>query len=425
MYLLPAVLGGGEGDVGEVVAAARHLARDGHPLHLYRRAGGALPSGVDPRQWELPVRCEVRLRPSRRSAMTLAFDWGVTAAPERPGPLGRAGPWSEEVRAIDRTYGPDRVLHVSLGEFARTLTSRQQLAERYREGGRPLRWIRDHVASARGRTEAALTSRLYRRFRSFDAPRVLHLFPTFGAAREFRGEFPEAVPVGPVWDDPLPPPRAKAPPEWIWYARPSSSSVLVPAIRSLAGDVHRLLRISARGLAPGREGSCRIGGVQLRPLPRLSRPRWRRRFSDAQLRIVTGGRSLLEAVQVVGPFLYFNGVTGTGARRRRHRPEKLDALLRAWGPRLPPALRRDLLDFSRARNAAAILRRAASLPPWRQAFPQHPPPPAFPPPYDDGGRLLRAVASELATGGEVEELVALARARRLGRPSPGDPGRSP
>ncbi|HEV2449237.1 MAG TPA: hypothetical protein VGU43_02370 [Thermoplasmata archaeon] len=425
MYLLPVVLGGGEGDVGEVVAAARHLARDGHSLQLYCPAGVPLPTGVEPQNWDLPVRRVGRLRPSGRCAMTLAFDWGVTAGPERPGPLGRAGLWSDAVRAIERTYGPDRVLHVSLGEFARTLTSRQQLAERYREGGRPSRWIRRHVASARGREEAALTARLYRRFRYFDAPRVLHLFPTFGAARSFRREFPEAVPIGPVWEEPMPAPRRGAAPEWIWYASPSSSTALLPAIRSLVRQAPRPLRISVRGLARNADLPRRTSAVQLQPLPRLPRPEWRHRFADAQLRIVTGGRSLLEAVQVGGPFLYFNGVTGTGACRRRHRPEKLDALLRAWGPRLPSALRRDLLEFSRVRNATAILLRAAAEPRWRRSFPPRPPPVAFRPPYGEGGQLLRAVAGELAAGAGAQELVARTRARQLEEPSSGGPGRSP
>jgi hypothetical protein len=396
-----------------VVAGARALALDRHPLLLYRRPGERLPVGVEPRRWELPVRRVGRIRPRSSRALTLSFDWGVTAAPERPGPLGRAGPWSEEAAAIERAYGTDRVLHVSLGEFARTLGSRRQVAERYREGGKPTRWIRTHLAGPRGRAEAATAHALYRRFRGFDEPRVLHLFPTFGRASSFSREFPEAVPTGPLWEEPFLAPKVQDRGEWVWYASPSSSTALLPAFHELGRALTGELRVHVRGFDPTDLPGGSAGPLRLSSLGFLARRAWRRRFATAELRIVTGGRSLLEAVQLGGPFLYFNGVTGTGPRRRRHRPEKLDALLGGWGTELRPELRRELGDFARARNAAAILRRAAGDAGWRRSFPARPPPPAYAAPYDEGGALLRSLALALASGEGAAALVARARARRL------------
>jgi hypothetical protein len=127
---------------------------------------------------------------------------------------------------------------------------------------------------------------------------------------------------------------------------------------------------------------------------------WRSRFRRADLRIVTGSRTLLEAMEVGGPFLYFNGVLGRGAGRRRHRPEKirgwLDLARRAGVPR---TLRTDLADFARGRRVAEVVRRAARREDGWRRFPSRLGTSGFPYARADAGRVLVAVARELAHPG--------------------------
>ena len=91
VYLLPAVIGGGLGDIEEVLAAGRRLSRAGFPIFFYRRPGRALLPAVDgPWEWP-PHRTVRRLRPTARVALTVTPAWGVSAAPRRSGALGRPG----------------------------------------------------------------------------------------------------------------------------------------------------------------------------------------------------------------------------------------------------------------------------------------------------------------------------------------------
>jgi hypothetical protein len=413
VYLFPAVLGGGLGDLEEVDTAARHLARQGWPLLLYRANGRPLPRGAERGARAVLVHRIGRLRPRAPRALTLSMDWGVTAAPERPGALGRPGPWASESDEIEQRYGPGRVLHVSLGEFARTLTSREQLAERYREGGRPLRWIRDWLSTSSAKREIEETHRLFARFRAFDKPEVLHLFPTFHDPTGFRREFSSAVPTGPLWGEPFQSvgrPRTRS---WLWYASPASAARLLPEFSQLGRRLRHPLVIlwrSPRDTALPPDSRS----LRWRSLPPLERPEWRREFARAGLRIVTGGRSLLEALQVGGPLLYFNGVTGSGRAVRQHRPEKLRSLLRAWraeGAARP--LWHDLSEFARAKNVLAILERAAERPEWSAGFPRRPPAPPYPSPYDSAGALLLRVADRFASGLDAPAVVLAARERQL------------
>ena len=163
VYLFPAVVGGGLGDVDEVLCAGRYLAASGFPLALYRAPGRPLPRGVDgPWDWPAHLRtdCPVGRAPK---AMTIAQAWGISAAPSRDEPYGRGGPWEEEARAIERAYGPDATLHVSLEEFARTLTSRREAMERWREGGVPAREIRRRARRRAFDREVARFRAMYRR----------------------------------------------------------------------------------------------------------------------------------------------------------------------------------------------------------------------------------------------------------------------
>ncbi len=48
VYLFPAVVGGGLGDIEEVLLAGRRLARAGFPVYLFRRPGRPLPRSPGP-----------------------------------------------------------------------------------------------------------------------------------------------------------------------------------------------------------------------------------------------------------------------------------------------------------------------------------------------------------------------------------------
>jgi len=146
--------------------------------------------------------------------------------------------------------------------------------------------------------------------------------------------------------------------------------------------------------------------VTVRAQP-LAVPLWQQVFRQAAVRIVTGSRSLLEALEVGGPFLYFNGVLGSGSTRRRHRPEKILELLAlgrsaGWSE----DLLLDLADFSRGRRVVEVVRRAVGADGGWGRFPPAPRPSGFAPGFEDAGGLLVQLARELAgTEAPASELV--------------------
>ena len=413
VYLFPAVVGGGLGDIEEVLAAGRHLDRAGFRLILYRAHGRPLPPSVAG-PWEWP-RIERRARIARRarSALTVAPSWGVSAGPSRPGRFGRGGPWEVEARDVEAAYGPERTVHVSLEEFARTLPSRAETRERLREGGVPAREIPSRLRAAEAAHEVAAFRAAFRTFRAFDRPNVLHLYATFRPDRAFGREFPEAVQTGPLSSGHfVPPERRSSRPtrgrsrEWVWYASPASAervaSEVVAGLEGLRPPVHLYVR-SPRPWAT----LSRTRRVVVDTRARSPRA-WRARFRSAELRIVTGSRTLIEAMEVGGPFLYFNGVLGAGARRRPHRPEKIRAwldLARRAG--VSSSLRADLADFARGRRVADVVRRAASgRDGWRR-FPTTLPPAGISASRGDAGQVVVAVARELSRPGvRASDLVA-------------------
>ena len=414
-YLFPAVVGGGLGDIEEVLAAGRRLARAGVPVRLYRRPGRPLPRHVDgPWAWP-PHRRIDRLPPAAGAALTVSPAWGISAAPAGPPPLGRPGPWAEEAADIERAYGSDRTIHVSLEEFARTLTVREETVERFREGGVRARAIPSAAARARRRGEVATFDRAFRRFRAFDRANVLHLFASFRRDRRFARQFPEAVQTGPLWSgriDGRRPVRRRrsAPAPWVWYASPASAEAIFPEVAAAlrSGPTPRALIVRS----PRSWRTAPPPGVVVSTTP-WAPAVWRRRFEDAPVRIVTGSRSLLEALELGRPFLYFNGVLGDGPARRRHRPEKIVALLaRARRARWPVDVRRDLADFARGRRLGEVVRRAADRRggwgrPWPRVRPE-----GFSPPFDDGGAVVVAAARALAQpGASAAEIVADLRSR--------------
>jgi hypothetical protein len=416
---MPAVVGGGLGDIAEVLDAGRHLRAGGFPSTVYRPGDRPMPRSVDG-PWDLRgIRRATGLEPRATRALTVAPNWGVSAAPDRPGRLGRGGPWAVEAEAVERAYGPAATLHVSLEEFARTLPSTEENAERWREGGETSDATAARRRTAGFRRDADRFHREFRTFRGFDRPNVLHLFQTFRPRPAFVREFPEAVQVGPIWPA-VPSSRAGAEGvdagEWVWYASPSSSDRLVDGIgRGLRGTgVRRVLVRSPRPL-PVRSGSA----IEWVPEGPMDPGAWSRRFASAGVRIVTGSRTLLEALAVGGPFLYFNGVLAAGRRCRRHRPEKIQALVRAWRAMgVDPTILRDLDDFSRGRRVAEVVRTAASDRGWARRFPRTSPVGGFAAARRDGGAYLVDVARQFATGAESgPDLVR--RLRAEGRP----PGR--
>jgi hypothetical protein len=401
VYLFPAVVGGGLGDIEEVLAAGRHLARAGFCPILYRPRGRPMPANVDgPWDWP-PVERRTRIERRGRAALTVSPSWGVSAGPSRPGRFGRGGPWEVESRDVERAYGADRTLHVSLEEFARTLPSAGETRERFREGGVPARAIRPRLRAAEAAREVEAFHRAFREFRGFDRPNVLHLYATFRPNAKFAREFPEAVQTGPLSTG-LDLRRSTHGSrtrgdrrEWVWYASPASAERIAPEVLGGLAGIRPRVDLYVRSprawsSVPARDGFRFVTG----PVPSSS---WRPRFARAELRIVTGSRTLLEAMEVGGPFLYFNGVLGKGARRRLHRPEKLRAWLAlARGAGVSRALRSDLADFARGRRVAEVVRRAARREGGWSRFPTRLGPVGIPSGRKDAGDVVVAVARELA-----------------------------
>jgi len=411
VYLFPAVVGGGLGDIEEVLAAGRYLAGAGFRPILYREGDRPLPRDVDgPWEWP-PVERRSSIHPRGDAALTVSPSWGVSAAPSRPGRFGRGGPWQVECRNVEAAYGPDRTLHVSLEEFARTLSSRDETRERFREGGVPARALGARFRAAAAAHEVEEFRRAFREFRGLDRPNVLHLFATFAPDRGFAREFPEAVQTGPLGTGRRTPASFRRRSrsrlrEWVWYASPSSAERVAPEIIRALSETRPPVRIWVRSPRPWPSVP---EGPRVRVVTQAVPPlAWRRRFRRADLRVVTGSRTLIEAMELGRPFLYFNGVLGRGAGRRPHRPEKIRAwldLARRAG--VAPALRRDMADFARGRRVADVARRAAQRADGWARFPGTLQPTGFPADRSGGGRVIVAVARALARpGARAPEIVA-------------------
>jgi hypothetical protein len=390
VYLFPAQVGGGHGDIEEVLSVGRRLASEGYPIYLFRERGRDLPRGVDgPLPWPKVHRVRAPARRTDR-AVTISPSWGVCVAPPRDGPYGRAGEWAEELRAIERAYGPENTLQISLEEFARTLTSREQTLERYREGGVPIRTIRRRLREGRLDREIREFRRAYGLYRGFAVPNLLHLYATFSPSKAFQREFPSAVQVGPILYPRVPPAARTANPtprEWVVYAGAASSDRMIPRLVAALAAADPDARLVVRPGASTNEAT----GAPRPPAAgeRIGAQDWVKKFSRADLRIVSGSRTLLEALQIGGPFLYFNGTIGEGRSARRHRPEKLDALLVVWKRSgVSPVLLHDLSDFARLRGIGSIVRRAVRSARWRTAFHRGVPTRGFRSNYERGEEVI-------------------------------------
>jgi hypothetical protein len=371
-----------------------------------------MPRSVDgPWDWPPVVRVD-RLRPPGAAALTVAPAWGLSAGPSHSGAFGRGGAWAAEAEEIERRYGPDATIHVSLEEFARTLTPSAENRERFREGGVRARGIGHRLSESRSSGELERLRTAFVRYRAFDRANVLHLFTTLHRNAAFARAFPAAVQTGPLWPGRRARHRPRSVREWVWYASPASAESIAAEVeaglREAADPPHLLLRTDRRWTAPRVTPAVeRVEG----PMPSKA---WQRRFAAADLRIVTGSRTLLEAMELGGPFLYFNGTLAEGSARRRHRPEKLRELLAALRLRsAPPDLVLDLAEFGRGRRVRSIIRRAADRTGGWARFPRRIGPSGFPPPYDDAGRLMVAVGRALGRAqASSPDLVARVRSGR-------------
>ncbi|MCI4366562.1 MAG: hypothetical protein L3K08_02290 [Thermoplasmata archaeon] len=420
VYLLPAVVGGGRGDIEDLRAVGEALRPAGFPILLPTGTHHALPLPPGEfAEWTF-VRLDRHLRRRALRALTVVPQFGICAAPARAGPFGRAGPWADVVDALETSYGKDRVVHVSLEEFARNLSAARQESERLREGGVPTRRIRALRRTPAWARDVGRMRRLWRRYHELDRPNLLSLVPTFVPSRGCRRDFPELLECGPV---PPPPERsAPSPPRpprrdrearWVWYASPSTSTILLDGLGEGSQRAARPLSIAVRTPRPFPVEKV-PKGIRWTWIDRASRTDWEAQFRSADLRIVTGSRSLLEALALGGPFLYFHGATGKGPRRRAHRPEKIQNLLYLWrSSGVPRRLRRDLADFARGRGVAGIVERALSGPGWSGMFPPSPIPGRFPPDRVDGGAFLRSIAEGWA--GSTLGAAAFVREQRLPR----------
>ncbi|MGA8543339.1 MAG: hypothetical protein WB947_07390 [Thermoplasmata archaeon] len=417
VYLFPAVVGGGLGDIEEVLAAGRELSRAGFRTVRYRRPGHPMPRSVDgPWEWP-PIERRTRLAPRAPAALTISPAWGVSAAPTRNEAYGRGGAWEFECRDVERRYGRSSTLHVSLEEFARTLGSVEENRERLREGGVTSRALPAALVRSRRAGELERLRRAFVRYRAFDRANVVHLFATFRRSPRFAREFPEAVQVGPLWprrfsrvSESLPRAHRR---EWVWYASPASAERIAPEVVEALSVVHPPVHLYVR---TPRSWTLSLPADRVEIATGAVDPEeWHRRFARAELRIVTGSRTLLEAIELGGPFLYFNGVLGPGARRRRHRPEKVIALLDVFRrARVNEGLRQDLADFARGRRVGAVVRKAAGRGGGWRRFPRRLPSGGFRPPYDDAGEVIVALARALErTPHDAENIVSRARAGAL------------
>ncbi|MCI4339816.1 MAG: hypothetical protein L3K06_00750 [Thermoplasmata archaeon] len=422
VYLLPAVIGSGRGDVEEVLLAGRALARAGHPVQIVRSSTRPLPLLNDPTfDWQ-GIRRSDRLRPRYARAVTISSQFGITAAEGRDEPLGRAGPWTIERAAIDRAYGPGRVLHVSLEEFARGRPSAELAEERWREAGETVRHRRDRRASGAVRADVAEFAQLYRKFRALDQTNLLTLFPTFERSHAFAREFPETVQSGPLWPDRAirrQAHRFSREHVVLWYASASTSDRLLPRLVAGLERAGAPVRLVVRTAHPLTLPVSRR--VRLELVPSRSPVDWTRAWSRCDLAIVTGTRSLLEAIAWGVPFLYFNGVMGRGRAARRHRPEKIASLLRLLrGAGVPRVLARDLSDFARLRRVEEIIAKRVRGPrafgPGVRATIAG----GFPTPFGDAAEVLVDIVRRFAvpTGSEAELLRGIRQESRRRRAAP-------
>jgi hypothetical protein len=295
------------------------------------------------------------------------------------------------VERIVDAHGEDRVLHVSLEEFASAQSSRAAMAESLRQAG----WGRKRIVSYLESREGL--DRINRYHRAFAAARgdacrdVIHLVATFSSTPSATREFPFLVEVGPFGYSALRrfnrfparlPSRGKdiehpfndmSPKKILWYASPDSSPRFAEDLCQALSRLKFRCRLEVRTSVSRWNNISHlqhVPKVTIVFLPELSDEVWRQRTNRADLVIVSGSQSLMEASAAHHPFLYFNGYfPGNRTRPRAFRREKLLSLLKAWRVGgVPERIVLDLRDFADGRNLRAILCRALTSQEWRRHF---------------------------------------------------------
>ncbi len=386
VYVFPCRIQQGLGEWVETARAVRLLPRAGYPLYHLR---SALPQGEsrrDPRAVPLdpsrkgtepfpPVRAlATPVRAPRAVAVVTWF--GVTARRVDSAGDPMPGPLADRFERLREAH-PEGLLVLSLEEFGTARTSREAMTEGLRQAGFTGEQIRQRLRTPGGTDHLRRYREAFRQARAGERDDVLHLFPEFSPSLPALREFPFALPVGPFsppgdglrpWRPSIP----RRPLRVVWYASASSAPRLMAPLLDALGDLSRPVDLAVRpgpSWGPFILPSARPRSVQVTGLAPEGRRRWEQRLRRADLRVVGGSQSLLEAISGSVPFLYFNGALSTpsggsvGFRR-----EKLLSFLRGSAHR--PAERqvaRDLRAFADLRGIPGVVRRAAGSPAWRSS----------------------------------------------------------
>ncbi len=384
VYVFPCRIQQGLGEWVETGRAVRLLPGAGYPLYHLRSASSRGEPRADPRAVPLdpsrkgaepfpPVRpLTVPVRAPRAVAVVTWF--GLTArhrdaAGERvPGPLADR---FERLRAAH----PEGLLVLSLEEFGTARTSREAVTEGLRQAGITGEPLRQLLRTPGGRDRIRRYREAFGRARAGEREDVLHLFPEFFPSLPALREFPFALPIAP-FSPQRPGRRAKVPGpprspfQVVWYASASTAPRLLGPLVEALGGLSRSVELTVRpGPSWGPLVRTSIGSPSVRVafLRPQGRQRWERRLGRADLRVVGGSQTLLEAVFAATPFLYFNGALPTPSGRTvGFRREKLLSLLRRVPSRpAERAVARDLLAFADLRGVRGVVGRAASSRTWR------------------------------------------------------------
>jgi hypothetical protein len=431
VYVFPCRIQQGRGEWVETGRAVRLLARAGYPLYHLRSVTPSREGREDPRAVPLdpsrggpepfprvePLRAPV---PSRQAVAVVTW-FGVTARRSDLAGDPMPGPLADRFERLREAH-PDGLLILSLEEFGTARTSREAVTEGLRQAGLCPRRIRQVLRSPEGKDRLRRYRQAFFRARAGEREDVLHLFPEFFPSLPALREFPFALPIGPFW-----PPRpgravARLPAtrrtrRVVWYASASSSSRLLGPLLDALGGLSQPVELFVRHGSPWAlpDPSSSAGRpVRVVELGPESRPRWEGRLRAADLRVVGGSQSLVEAVSDAVPFLYFNGALRTPAGGSvGFRREKLLSLLRGSSRRRGERLvARDLRAFADLRGVSGVVRRALGSGRWRAGCVRltRQAGRAYPPGLRAGeAYLLSLVRSFERAEGSVEEFVRGAR----------------
>jgi hypothetical protein len=423
IYVFPCRVQQGWGDVVEMGRAVHSLREEGFPLYYLRvrpkerQDPRAIP--VDPAKvrWTgFPTVKALDEPVGDGPAVVIATWWGMTA--RRTDSSGRPVPGvlADSVDRITAAHEASRVLHVSLEEFASAQSSMEASAEALRQAGWQKDHIKEHLSSSEGHNWVARYHDSFLSATAGDREDVLHLVASFSTSPQATREFPFLVQVGPYrMPGPLPHSPIKGaenkvrPKVILWYATDCSSPRFATDLMQALTSVRSPLRVKVRTwqgltqLFPSPLEGC---NVTMAFLGELSNAEWLSQLRNADLLIVGGSQSLVEALSLDRPFLYFNGYFPEDRTPpRAFRREKLSNLLLAWRRAgVSPRVLKDFADFADGRNLSEIVSRALGSLPWRREVVasgfhgRMSPLLTFPPGRADGSRYLLEVVRTFDEG---------------------------